>query len=65
MTDRNRGNPILAATIILAVFGAGFYFMPSIMLFLGEYSALAGIGFAVIFVAAFFAVFYLRANRNG
>jgi hypothetical protein len=65
--DRDSKNAAIAALVIMIVFGAGWYFMPTIMLALGKTSpALAGI-VAVLFVAAFFLVFWLRgrSRRNG
>ena len=51
-----------AALVIMVVFGAGAYLMPSIMLALGDISpVIAGI-VAILFVVAFFAVFFIRAR---
>lgn len=62
--DRNGRNAVIAAILILAAFTLGAYSMPTIMLLLGEFSpAVAGI-VAILFVAAFFAVFYLRARAK-
>lgn len=62
--DRNGRNAAIAGFVIFAAFALGAYFMPSIMLALGEYSpAIAGI-VAILFVAAFFAIFYLRARTK-
>ena len=61
-------NAAIAAAIILAVFGIGAFFLPKLMLALGDFSpAVAGV-VAVLFVAAFFMVFWLRGrsrNRGG
>lgn len=64
MNDETRRSAI-AAAIIIAVFAAGAYFMPSMMLAAGEFSPWAAAIVAVVFVGAFFAVFWLRARRRG
>ncbi len=63
MTPDNKSAAI-AALIIMLVFGFGLYFMPTIMLAIGNYSTtVAGI-VAVLFVAAFFGVFWLRGTKS-
>lgn len=64
-SSRDR-SALLAAGVILLAVGLTAYFMPAIMLALGEISpALAGL-FAVLAVGAFFAVFWLRSRyRRG
>jgi hypothetical protein len=59
-------NAMIAAAVILAVFGLGAFFLPSIMLAAGERSLwLAGF-IAIGFIAAFFLVFWLRGRyREG
>lgn len=59
MTPENR-NSAIAAAILLLVFGLGFYYMPTIMLAVGNISPVAAGIIAVLFVAAFFLVFWLR-----
>ena len=62
--DRDTQGAALAAFIIMLAFGLGAFYLPTIMLALGNYStAIAGI-FAVLFVAAFFLVFWLRGRRQ-
>ena len=59
---------IIAAAVILIGFGIVGFLMPRIVLWLGEYSALAAGAAAAAFVAAFFLVFWFRArsqNRRG
>jgi hypothetical protein len=63
--DKDSRNSAIAAAIILGGFGLLAFYMPTIMLAVGEVSTIAAgfIGFA--FVAAFFLVFYLRGrSRN-
>ncbi len=52
----------VAAFLIIAGFGLAAYFMPSIMLAVGQFSPLAAAVLAVLFVLAFFGVFWLRAR---
>ena len=49
-----------AAAIIMLVFGGGFIVMPKIVLWLGNYSPWLGGLFGVLFVMAFFGIFWLR-----
>ncbi|MGU3400398.1 hypothetical protein ACLBWS_11755 [Brucellaceae bacterium D45D] len=64
LADQNKSNPAIAAAIILVGFGVLGYFLPSIMLALGERSQVAAVIFAILFVLGFFAVFWLRACRQ-
>lgn len=64
MAEPNKSNPAIAAAIILVGFGVLGYFLPSIMLALGERSQVAAVIFAILFVLGFFAVFWLRARRQ-
>ena len=68
MTPENR-NAAIAAAILLLVFGLGAFYMPTIMLAVGNVSTVAAGLIAVLFVAAFFLVFWLRSRsqrrRNG
>ena len=63
MNPDNR-NAAIAALVIVLGFGIGAFYLPTIMLALGSYSpVIAGI-FAVLFVAAFFLVFWLRGRQQ-
>jgi hypothetical protein len=64
MTRRDR-NSAIAAAVILIGFGLVAYFMPTVMLTLGEASPVAAGVVAVLFVAAFFLIFWLRAHSRG
>lgn len=57
-------NAAIAAALILVIFGALFYFMPIIMLAVGPHSHVLAALIAIIFVMAFFAVFWLRAKTQ-
>nr|WP_154141614.1 MULTISPECIES: hypothetical protein [unclassified Brucella] len=64
MAERKESNPAIAAAIILIGFGVLAYFVPSIMLVLGEHSQIAAIIFPIVFVLGFFAIFWLRSRRQ-
>lgn len=55
-------NALIAAATIMVVFCALFYFMPIIMLAVGPYSHVLAALIAIVFVLAFFMVFWLRAK---
>lgn len=57
-------NAAVAAFIIMLAFGLGAFYLPTIMLALGDLSTTAAGIFAVLFVAAFFAVFWLRGRAR-
>ena len=63
MTPENR-NSAIAAAVLLAVFGVGAFYLPTIMLAVGNLSPVAAGAVAVLFVAAFFLVFWLRARSQ-
>ena len=62
--DRSSRNAAIAAAIFVIGFGLVFYFMPTIMLAVGEYSTVAAGFIAVAFVAAFFLILWLRARSQ-
>lgn len=62
VTDNTNRTTLIIAAVILFGFGAGLYFMPTIMHAIGSWSPLAAGIFAVLFVAAFFFVFWLRGR---
>lgn len=63
MTPENR-NSAIAAAVLLAVFGLGAFYLPTVMLAVGNFStAVAGV-IGVLFVAAFFMVFWLRGRSQ-
>ena len=63
MDSNNRSNAI-AAAVILVGFGLFAYFMPTIMLDIGSVSPIAAGAVVVLFVVAFFVVFWLRARSQ-
>jgi hypothetical protein len=62
--DKNSRNAAIAAAIFVIGFGLAFYFMPTIMLAVGDYSTVAAGVIAVAFVAAFFLILWLRARSQ-
>lgn len=52
----------IGAAIFLLCFGVFGYFLPSIMVVLGNISVIVAAVFAVLFVLAFFIVFWIRAR---
>jgi uncharacterized membrane protein YbhN (UPF0104 family) len=62
--DRDTRNSAIAALLIILLFGTAAFYLPAVMLALGSFSTvLAGI-FGVVFVLAFFTVFWLRARNQ-
>ncbi len=64
MTPENR-NSAIAAAVLLAVFGLGAFYLPTIMIAVGNLSTVAAIAVAILFVVAFFGVFWLRGRSQG
>jgi uncharacterized BrkB/YihY/UPF0761 family membrane protein len=62
--DRENRNSALAALVIVLGFGLLAYWMPTIMVALGNVSAILGAAVAVLFVAAFFIVLWLRGRAQ-
>ncbi|MDQ2634562.1 MAG: hypothetical protein M3Y78_12580 [Pseudomonadota bacterium] len=63
MTPENR-NSAIAAAILMAIFGLGAFYLPTIMIAVGNISTVAAGIVAVLFVAAFFLVFWLRGRSQ-
>jgi hypothetical protein len=62
-TPENKGSsPALAAAFILVGTGVAFYFLPGIMIALGDVSPWLAGGFGALLVLAFFLLFWLRAR---
>lgn len=62
--DDNKRNSALAAGAILIGFGVVGFFMPGIVLQLGEISPYLGGAAAGLFVLAFFGIFWLRGRTR-
>ncbi|MCL7998782.1 hypothetical protein [Brucella pseudogrignonensis] len=62
--EPKKSNPALAAAIILIGFGLLAYYLPTIMIALGERSHVAAAIFGILFVLSFFGIFWLRSRRQ-
>lgn len=62
--DRAGRNAAIAAAVFLAGFGLLAFWMPAIMIAVGNFSTVAAGIVAVAFVAAFFLVLWLRARSQ-
>ncbi|GLQ37987.1 hypothetical protein GCM10007908_16070 [Rhizobium albus] len=62
--NKSDRNSALAAAAFLAFVGLGFFVMPPLMIQLSEISTWLAYGVAVVFVLAFFAIFWLRARQQ-
>lgn len=62
--DKGNRNSAIAALVIVCVFGFGAYFLPTIMIALGDVSTVIAGVVGVVFVGAFFAVFWLRGRAQ-
>jgi len=63
-SEKKDRSPAIAAAIILLVVGVGFYILPSIMLWLGNFSPWLAAAFGTLFVLGFFLIFWLRARHQ-
>ncbi|MFP5077135.1 hypothetical protein ACLE20_07480 [Rhizobium sp. YIM 134829] len=61
MTRKDR-NAAIAAGLIMILFAAGFFFLPTVVLFLGQTSPLLAVLVGGLFILGFFVVFWLRAR---
>lgn len=62
--DKGSRNAAIAAALILGGFGLVAFYMPTIMIAVGNYSTIAAGIVAVAFVGAFFLVFWLRGRSQ-
>lgn len=63
--DAQTRNSAIAAAIIMIGFGLTAYFLPTIMIAVGNWSTAAAVVIAVAFVAAFFLLFWWRGKSRG
>jgi uncharacterized membrane protein len=64
MMDRDTRNAAIAAVWIMLLFGIAAFYLPTIMLALGSLSTVLAGAFGIVFVLAFFSVFWLRARNQ-
>lgn len=64
MMDRETRNAAIAALWIMVLFGAAAYYLPTIMLAAGGISTVLAAAVAIVFVLAFFIVFWLRGRSQ-
>ena len=62
--DRNNRNALIAAACFLLGFGLVAFYLPTIMIAVGNVSTVAAGAVAILFVAAFFLVFWLRGRSQ-
>lgn len=62
--DRETRNSAIAALWILLIFGIGAFYLPTVIIAVGDYSTVAAAAVGVLFVAAFFMVFWLRGRSR-
>lgn len=62
--DRESRNAALAATLILGGFGLAAFFLPRVMIAVGNVSTIAAGAVGIGFVALFFLVFWLRGRSR-
>lgn len=62
--NRDTRNSLAAAAWLMIIFGFGAFYMPSIMIAVGNYSTVAAGAIAILYVAAFFMVFWLRGRSQ-
>lgn len=61
--DRNETrNNAIAAAIILLVAGSALYFMPNVVLWIGNYSPMLGAAAGGLIILGFFMIFWLRSR---
>jgi hypothetical protein len=61
-TESSRYGPAIAAGLILAAVCLGWVLMPSLMRAISGGGPLAGLAVALLFILAFFAIFWLRTR---
>ena len=62
--DRDTRNAAIAAAIILLVFGLAAYFLPAIMLAVGNVSTVLAAFVALVFMLGLFVVLWLRGRSQ-
>jgi predicted membrane protein len=61
MTPKDKNSAVAAAIIILG-FGFAMYFLPKLVLWIGEFSPLLATAVGALILLSFFMIFWLRAR---
>ncbi|MBO3762048.1 hypothetical protein J5J10_20625 [Ciceribacter sp. L1K23] len=61
-TSNNNRSSAIAAAIIILVVGVVFYFLPSLVLWIGDYSPALAVAVGALGVMAFFMIFWVRSR---
>ena len=64
LMDRDTRNAAVAALCILLLFGLFAYWLPTLMMAAGRVSTVLAAAVAILFVACFFMIFWLRARQR-
>ncbi|MEO3384853.1 hypothetical protein [Mesorhizobium sp. CAU 1741] len=62
--DKSTRSAAIAAAVILVGFGLFAFYLPTMMLAVGSMSPFAGGLLAIVFVLAFFGIFWLRGRSQ-
>ncbi|GAA2884283.1 hypothetical protein GCM10010837_42560 [Aminobacter niigataensis] len=62
--EREDRNALVASACIMAVFATAPFYLSTVMIAIGNFSTVAAGGFAVLFIAAFFFLFWLRSRSQ-
>ncbi|MBT1158752.1 hypothetical protein J1C56_24575 [Aminobacter anthyllidis] len=62
--DTKTRHAAVAAAWIMIIFGVAAFYLPKVMLAVGDYSTVAAGVVAVLFVLGFFGVFWLRGRSQ-
>lgn len=62
--SRDTRNALIGAAWFLLIFGIIAFYLPTIMIAVGNVSTIAAGGVAILFVAAFFGVLWLRGRSQ-
>lgn len=62
--DRDTRNAAIAALLIILLFGGFAYYLPTIMLAVGEVSTVLAAAIGVVFMLVLFLVFWLRGRSQ-
>jgi drug/metabolite transporter (DMT)-like permease len=64
LMNRDNRNALIAAACFMLIFGFAAFYLPTVMVAVGNVSTIAAGGVAILFVGAFFGVFWLRGRSQ-